>query len=448
MFKKYNQEQDFLLPPSFKEFLWDWHEAIILSELIDELNLDKLIQEYNTNISWNWRPAYHPKMLLKVLIYWYMNITFSSRKMAKKLKSDLAFMYISWNNKPDFRTINRFRKEKLSFLEDVFTQIVLKAKELWLISFWTLSLDWTKIYANASKNNSYTLEWLDKKIKWFFDEADRIDELEDKEYWEENEDSIPEELKTKEWREKKKKEIEEKKKEIELKKEIVKQEIENKKQNWINQFRINLTDKDSRLQKMKRKDWWTWYSPQNITENQFVLVTTVPNNADDSNELIPLVNKFKEKYNTNPKNILADKWYWNENNYNYLEKNNIKSYIPHIENNWNSLEDYIYKKESNIYEDKEWNIYMFKQFMWAKKERKRWRPKKWEVLKEEDFKAKLYFTRLKNWKKKFLYINNELKEVYKRNDDRLYSEKWREIYKKRSWDVENVFWNIKFRVSK
>jgi transposase len=59
-----------------------------------------------------------------------MNQTFSSRKLAKKLKSDLGFMYISGNNQPDFRTINRFRKEKGIILEDIFVQIALKAQDL------------------------------------------------------------------------------------------------------------------------------------------------------------------------------------------------------------------------------------------------------------------------------------------------------------------------------
>ena len=201
MFKEYNPNQSFLLPPSFREFLWEEHEAIILSEILDEFNFEKLFQEYSS--WWSWRPAYNPKMLLKVLFYWYMNRTFSSRKLAKKLKSDLWFMYIAWNNTPDFRTINRFRKEKGFILEDIFTQIVRKAKELWIVRFWNTSLDGTKVYANASKSNNYDVEWLNKKIKWLFDEADRIDELEDEKYWEDNEDEIPEELKTKEGRDKK-----------------------------------------------------------------------------------------------------------------------------------------------------------------------------------------------------------------------------------------------------
>lgn len=316
MFKVCNQIN--LIPQNYKEFLWEWHEAIILEEIINELDLTEIISSYSNNLRWT--PAYNPRMLLKILFYWYINQTFSSRKLARKLKSDLAFMYLAWNNQPDFRTINNFRKNKWWMLENIFVQIVLKAKELWMIGFWTTSADWTKIYANASKNKNNDIETLDKKISKLFEEADKIDKLEDKEYWKDNEDKIPEELKTKEWRDKKRKEIEEKKKKLEDKKEVVKKEIESKKEAWINQDRINETDKDSRLMMMKRKDWWNGYNPQNLTENQFILATTVPNSANDTNELIPLLDKFEEKYNIVPKKVLADKWYWTEENYKYWEE--------------------------------------------------------------------------------------------------------------------------------
>lgn len=439
MFKEYNQEQDFLLPPSFKEYLWEEHESIILSEIINELNLDKLYNEYNKNLDWKWRPAYNPKMILKILFYWYMNQTFSSRKLANKLKSDLAFMYLSGNNRADFRTINRFRKEKWKILEDIFVQIVKKAKVLWLIQFWTVSLDWTKIYRNASKSKNSDLESLEKKIKWLFDEADEIDKLEDEEFWENNENHIPEELKTKEWRDKKRKEIEEKKLKVEEKIEFVKKEIEAKGKAWIKQKRINSTDKDSRLMMMKRKDWANWYNPQILTENQLILTTTVPNSADDSNELIPILNKLKENFkDVKIDKILADKWYWNESNYIYLKENEILWYIPHPENNWVSLDDYKYNKQDDTYENKDWNIFKFKQNIASKK----WWIK-WRKLSNSSIKAKLYATKLENWKNKFLYVDTNLKNIYKENDDRLYSKEWKEIYKKRWTCVEPVFGNVK-----
>ena len=208
MFKTYNQGQNFLLPPNFKEFIWESHESIILDELINEFDISKLIKSYsNENV---WASAYHPRMLLKIMIYAYMNKTFSSRKIASKLKTDLAFMYLAWNNQPKFRTINNFRKEKWKYFEDIFVQIVLKAKKLGMINFWTLSLDWTKIYANASKYNNIDDEKLTKKIKKLVEEAEKIDSIEDWTYWENNENKIPDDLKTAELRLKKKEELKKK----------------------------------------------------------------------------------------------------------------------------------------------------------------------------------------------------------------------------------------------
>ena len=82
-------------------------------------------------------------MLLKILFYWFMNNTFSSRKIANKLKSDIWFMFLAWNNQPDFRTINNFRKNKWELLEKVFVQIIMLSKEMWLIKWkekWELKL--------------------------------------------------------------------------------------------------------------------------------------------------------------------------------------------------------------------------------------------------------------------------------------------------------------------
>ncbi|MEA3304781.1 MAG: transposase [Patescibacteria group bacterium] len=83
---------------------------MLLNELVNELDIEELIQEYHQE--GKGRPAYHPQMMLKVLFYGYMNQVFSSRKLANKLRSDIGFMYISGKNKPDFRTINMFRRKR------------------------------------------------------------------------------------------------------------------------------------------------------------------------------------------------------------------------------------------------------------------------------------------------------------------------------------------------
>ena len=185
MFKIDNQLN--FIPQNYKDFLWEWHEAVILDEIINELDITEIIRSYS-NFS-RWTSAYHPRVFLKILFYGYMNQTFSSRKLSRKLKSDLAFMYLAWNNQPNFRTINKFRTDKWKMLEWIFFQIVSKAKTLWLISFWTMSLDGTKVYANASITKTQDIEWIDKRISQFFEEARKIDELEDTQYWD-NEDII------------------------------------------------------------------------------------------------------------------------------------------------------------------------------------------------------------------------------------------------------------------
>ncbi len=263
-------------------------------------------------------------MLIKVLFYGYMTATFSSRRIASKLTSDLAYMFLSGNGQPDFCTINRFRKEKGDQLTSLFVQIVRRAQELGLISFGRVSIDGTKIYADASKHKNMDMETLEKKMKKLLEEAEKIDTLEDDEFGEDNDGSnIPDELKTKEGREKKRKEIEQKKEEIESKKEFVSDEVERHKKNNISMKRINTTDSDSRMMQMKRKDYSNGYNPQIATENQIILASTVPNSAGDIQELIPVLGKIKELYGTEkqPKQVLADKGYASETNYEYLEQN-------------------------------------------------------------------------------------------------------------------------------
>jgi hypothetical protein len=311
-----------------------------------------------------------------------------------------------------------------------------------MINFWTLSLDWTKIYANASKNKNTDEKYLEKKIKSLMEEADKIDSIEDWTYWENNENTIPEELKTVKLREIRKEEVKKKELIFRERQVILKKKIEKKKEQWINQTRINSTDEDSRLMKMKRKDWWNGYNPQNITENQFVISTNISNNSNDTNELIPSIKKLERQYWILPNKLLADSWYGTEQNYEYNEKMWIKSYIPHPEYRWTNIDHLIYDEKEDIYTDEKWNIFKFTQHFW----RIKWEKQKWKASKSEDFTWKRYMAIFEDWKKKHLQVAKNLKEIFKRNDKRLYSEEWKEIYRKRSWDVEVPFWNIKFNL--
>ena len=125
-------------------------------------------------------------------------------------------MFLAGGNRPDFRTINRFRREKGQLFARIFVQILHKAQELWIASFDVVSTDGTKIYADASKSRNADIESLEKQMKQLMEQADEIDSLEDEEFGEDDDESgIPEEFRTKEGRDRKRQEIKEKKKKTE-----------------------------------------------------------------------------------------------------------------------------------------------------------------------------------------------------------------------------------------
>ena len=428
-FKEYNNKVDFLIPPSYRDLLWEKHPAIILDNIVEQLDLTRLYNTYKNNTSKWWASAYHPKMLLKIIIYAYMNWVFSSRKIDYKTKEDIAFMFLTWNQQPDFRTINSFRKDRLIVIEDIFVQIVWIAMNMWIVKFGVFSIDGTKIYANASKNKNIEEDKLREKINTLLEEAEEIDKYEDKIYWEDKLDAIPEELADPEVRKQRiKEEIERLRKSEE---DLKKKQKEQEKERYGNGdkakkiTKINLTDKDSRLMQMKRKDYGQWYNCQIVTENQIIVWTNISDNPADQRELIPTIKRINRLYKQKPKIILADKWYPSEENFEYLEKEGIKAIIP-IQKPQIDLEEYEYNKEKDEYKHKSTGIvYKYKQ--WSMCWKKRWRPKKWEEVR---CKKKIYVAEI-NWKKKYLEINLNWKRYEKKQIENFKNEKVKSFYKKK-----------------
>ena len=108
-FKEYNQEQTFLLPPSLEEFVGEGHVARVINEVVNRLDLRELSARYS---AFGCAP-YHLQLLVKVLFYGYATGERRSRKLAHRLQRDVASRYLAGMQPPDFRTINRFRKEHL-----------------------------------------------------------------------------------------------------------------------------------------------------------------------------------------------------------------------------------------------------------------------------------------------------------------------------------------------
>jgi len=152
-FKSYVPNQAMLLPPSLDELIAKDHPVRVVSDVIDKINLAPLLQKYEGGGT----SSYHPKMLLKVLVYAYVTNIYSSRKIETATKENINFMWLAAMNKPDHNTINRFRGKRLKeVLRKIFVQVVELLAQEGLLSLKELYVDGTKLEANANK---YTFVW-------------------------------------------------------------------------------------------------------------------------------------------------------------------------------------------------------------------------------------------------------------------------------------------------
>ena len=160
LFKDYDQSKTFLLPPSLSEFVPEDHEARIISEVVDSLDLLPLFAKYEGGGA----PAYHPAMMFKVLIYAYSQGLYSSRSIVRQLQTNTAFMYLSGMQQPDFRTICLFRSEHADVLPDLLVEVIRLCAELGMVGLGHISFDGTKLKASASVKQTRDRKGLEKEI--------------------------------------------------------------------------------------------------------------------------------------------------------------------------------------------------------------------------------------------------------------------------------------------
>ena len=196
IFRHWSINEKKLIPMSIEEYLPPNHFAVWVRDVIFEMMRSDLL---------NWRcgteggrPAFNPAMMLSVLIFAYMRGIRSSRRIQRLLMENIAFMAISGEQAPNFRTIAEFRRKNHALLQKVFTRVVLLALKLKMIDLGALLVDGTVLHANASKKRSRRLksllkleqeEWEDRKIQAaeglvqrMLEEAECVDAEEDIRY--------------------------------------------------------------------------------------------------------------------------------------------------------------------------------------------------------------------------------------------------------------------------
>jgi transposase len=302
------------------------------------------------------RDSYHPKMLTKVIIYAYTQRIYSSRQIAKAVRENIMFMWIAGRQRPDFRTINRFRSERMKdVLELVFTgvlQMLVDAKYVQLDHYF---VDGTKIEANA---NRYTFVWgkavvkhmakLKEKVHTLFETIEAAEQQEEKE---QQGSDLPElgeaSTLTSEKLEQTVQQLEARLREAPQEKPLKKavralrkdllprlQKYEAQQEILGERNSFSKTDPDATFMRMKEDHMRNGqlkpgYNVQIGTENQFIIGYSLHQRPTDTRTLKPHLEKVKAQLGRLPGTIIADAGYGSEENYDYLEREQVEAVVKY-----------------------------------------------------------------------------------------------------------------------
>ncbi len=354
-FRDYDQDQMLLMPPALDEWLPDGHLARFVSDVVEGLDLAGLLASYDSPEG-KGAPPYHPRMLLKVLIYGYATGTFSARRLAAKCVDDVGFRFLSAQQTPDFRTFIKFRARHLDFFNSLFLQVVGFAQESGLVKLGHLSIDGTKVKANASKHKAMSYSHMIKKeaelkaqIRELIEKAKAIDEAEDEEYGDWDGYSLPEHLRSKEGR---LRAIEEAKKRIEgraqqkakeegdrREAEAAEREARGEKPKKYRKApdptpkgkeQDNFTDPESRIMRDgATKGYIQGYNAQVgvDAEHQIIVAADVGDNAADARELLPMIDAAMTATGEEPGVVTADAGYKSDADFAGLAERGIDGYM-------------------------------------------------------------------------------------------------------------------------
>lgn len=347
VFKSNHQHQGMLLPPDLHDLIAQNHPVRIVNDVLERVDISGLLAQYKPGGT----SSYHPRMLLKVLVYAYINNIYSSRKIEEAVGQNICFMWLSGMSKPDHNTINRFRGQRLQrTLQPIFTQVVLLLCEEGLLSLKDLYTDGTKIEANA---NRYTFVWgksiknNKEKIKqqlndlWQYAQSVAASELDDtdpsgfdkidKQKVSQTIEKINEALKDKPTSSK------------------VRQKLSYARRHWpaaLDKYEqqeklmgaernsYSKTDPDATFMRMKEDHMRNGqlkpgYNVQISTNNQFIVSYSLHQNPTDTKTLIPHLEGHRKNYRQKLNNVTADAGYGSEQNYQWLENNRITGYVKY-----------------------------------------------------------------------------------------------------------------------
>lgn len=373
--KSDNQNQIMLFPPSLDELIPSNHVVRILSAVIDRLDISEILSTYKGGGN----SCFDPRMILKVLIYAYLNNIYSSRKIERMLAENICFMWLSGMSRPDYRTINYFRGKRLKTgIDNIFTQVVELLHQEGLLTLDVQYIDGTKI---ESSSNKYTFVW--KKTVMKYDERLKrktlalIEQIEKNHAIECEDETSAGELTVEDFSERLER-LSERIDESELSKQESKDIRKTKEESLpkMEEYREHLeimgernsyskTDHDATFMKMKEDHMMNGqlkpgYNVQISTENQFITHYGIYQRPTDTLTYITYQKAFRDRYGRFSDSNVADSGYGSEENYKFMTDNGIAPYVKF--NMFHTEQKRKYKDNpflpQNLYYNREENYYV------------------------------------------------------------------------------------------
>ncbi len=343
-FKEITSQQSVLFPSNIGDKIAANHPVRVVNHIVDELNIEDILSTYKGGGT----SSYHPRVMIKILFYSYLNNIYSCRKIAQQLEENIYYMWLSGNSTPNFRTINNFRGSKLKGkIQGLFAEFVQLMNELGYVSLDIQYIDGTKIEAASNK---YTFVWrksvekfkerLETKIANILTDIDDVIEADNKN----SEDQELPKINSKELLEKigvLNSRLEEYNKEEQKRIKTLKnkhlpklQEYEKHLEILGNRNSYSKTDYDATFMRMKEDHMKNGqlkpaYNTQISTENQFITKFSIHQRPGDTLTLIPHLDSFKEDYKKQSSTVVADSGYGSEQNYEYADNECIEAYIKY-----------------------------------------------------------------------------------------------------------------------
>ena len=296
-YKPYVIGTGYLFPPSLADFLGDDDEVHIFREVTEHLDISCLDADFNGM----GQHPYHPRMLLRLLMWGMANRVVSTRRIEVMAHRDVSFIYLAGGQKPDFRTLARFRRRNAREIKRLLKETVLLCARLGMVNLGHVALDGTKLKANASKHKAMSYgrmkqdeERLKREIDELMRQAEAVDTDEDKAFGKEkNGYNLSEELERREERLEKirqlREELEQEKREEQHLNEGQTPIIEDKEQR-------SFADHKARMMLMKRGEFDYAYNTQACTEEGYGVIVAgdLSNDPSDTGHLPEMVKEVRQ----------------------------------------------------------------------------------------------------------------------------------------------------------